>query len=160
MAGARLRPPRRRGVGRATLAAGAAAAAAAVAGGLLAGEVFVAVMGTGLGLGLAAVWALGARRAPAAAAVPPGRFWRRLLAAAGLAVAAGVAVGMVGVLPAARALGGTERGTGLAADYAELGSLHPARLLELAVAGGFGRPGSSARRRRGRARSSTGVRSA
>lgn len=116
----------------------AAAAGVAIAGGLLAGDVFVAVMGTGLGIGLAAVWAWGGRRT-SSAAVRPGRFWRRLLVAAAVSVAAGVAVGMVGILPAARALGGTEREGGLPTGYAELGSLHPARLLEFAAAGGFGK---------------------
>lgn len=118
----------------------AAAAGAAVAGGILAGEIFVAVMGTGLGLGLAAAWALGERRAvPAATTVRAGRFWRRLLAAAAVAVALGISVGMISVLPAALALGGTERESGLQAGYAERGSLHPARLLDFAVAGGFGK---------------------
>lgn len=117
----------------------AAAAGASVAGGILAGEVFAAIMGTGLGLGLAAAWALGERRtAQAATAVRAGRFWRRFPAASAVAVVVGVTVGMISVLPAALAIGGTERESGVPAGYAELGSLHPARLLDFAVAGGFG----------------------
>ena len=110
----------------------------AVAGGLLAGEVFVAVMGTGLGLGLAAVWAAG-RAADSLGSRPAG---------AALAAAAGGVGGVRGGRrlgrddrhpPGGARPGGTEREAGLPAGYAELGSLHPARLLEFAAAGGFGK---------------------
>ncbi len=101
---------------------------------LLLGEVFVALMGIAFGLATAA---LGAYAAPAG----PGRAPARALAPAALgALAIGVALGGVVVLPARALVAGTDRAGGLPAAVAEMCSLHPLRALELVAPGSMGDP--------------------
>ena len=115
-------------------------AALPVAWSLLLGEVFLSALGIGLGTLLAlAAGAFAARPAAQAATNPPVRR-ARLLAAVGAAVALG-ALGSAGaVLPALAVAGDTERAARLDKARAEVGSLHPARLVELAAPGVFGDP--------------------
>jgi hypothetical protein len=121
--------------------AGAVARAAVPVGlAFLLGEIFVAVMAVGFGivLGLLARLTDEAR----AEAASRGR-WAGLgrpLAALALALALGGAAGAVNVIAAAAGAGGSERGAGFSRADAEVGSLHPARLLELGAPGMFGDP--------------------
>jgi hypothetical protein len=106
--------------------------------GLLAGDLFVAAMGQllGLALGAAALLADGrSARRERPLVYPAARFaWLSALALGLSALSSAVAV-----VPAARALAGTERSGGLAAATAAAGSLHPLRLAELASPEAFAR---------------------
>ncbi len=118
----------------------------ATAMGILAGDVFVAIMGGMLGFGLALVWLGGetrTRKSHATSSVNGaergGRALVRFLATAGLAVGLGLLLSAAAWLPAARALGGTERVGGVPRSVAEAGSFHPARAAELAAPEAFAR---------------------
>jgi hypothetical protein len=111
--------------------------ALAIAMGYLAGDLFVAMMGQMLGVGLAVVVL-----ATEGSAVPAGHARRLVMHGAGLSV---LAVGLAALLsaativPALRALASTERAGGLAAATAQAGSLHPVRMAEFAAPEAFAR---------------------
>ncbi len=116
------------------------------AAGILAGDVFVALMGGMVGFGLAAAWLLGeghsrARSAPEtnAARAAGGRVRLRFLGACALAAAVAALLSMVTLLPAALAVADTERIGGVAVGLAQAGSLHPARIAEFAAPEAFAR---------------------
>lgn len=118
----------------------------ATAMGILAGDVFVAMMGGMLGFGLALVWLGGetrTRKSHATSSVnAPERGRRalvRFLATAVLAVGLGLLLSAAGWLPAVGALGGTERVGGVPRSVAEAGSFHPARAAEFAAPEAFAR---------------------
>ena len=111
--------------GRAWLS-GLVKAALPTALGLLAGEIFVALMGVGFALATVAASALQSRRDPSPARLPArslGVFALAPLLAAGLAA--------VTLVPARALVGSTERAGVLSRVDAEACSLHPARLVEL-----------------------------
>jgi hypothetical protein len=113
-----------------------ARAAVPVALALLTGEVFVAMMA--IGFGLAVTLADPERNAVA----PDGRLRRArgfvLSAMLALVLAAGIAA--VAIVPAQRIAQGNARGDRLARATAEVGSLHPLRLVELLAPGSMGDP--------------------
>ena len=120
--------------------------ALANAGAVLAGDVFVAMMGHMVGLGLALAWLFGNWQkgtCPDAQAKLAFPYSRRVLlgflAAVVPAVGTGVLLAMASLLPAAWALANTERVGGFTAHMAESGSLHPARLAEFASPEAFAR---------------------
>ena len=130
-----------RGSGRAAAWLGVACAM-----GILAGDVFVAIMGAMLGLGLATAWLLGERFTrrqapplPFPESQPGRRLAMRFLGASTIALGLGVLLAAVALLPAARALEGTERAGGVPASVAEAGSFHPVRVLEFAAPEAFAR---------------------
>lgn len=112
---------RRIGAGPAVRAAFSAAAP------ILTGEVFLALLAVGLGLSVGLVRALD--RAGGWREIRPRA--ARLATAGALAAAGGVLLGAVVLLPAIRAAGATERASALPEASVEVGSFHPARLLEL-----------------------------
>ncbi len=96
---------------------------------VLLGEVFLAMIGAGFGVLFALVLHTVERRAdPSRPGARP-----RWLAAAAAAVVLAFGVGAVVILPARMLLGSTERAAPLARAIAESCSLHPLRLLELAL---------------------------
>ena len=113
-----------------------ARAALPVALALLTGEVFLATMAIGFGL---AVSLAGDERGPAS---PDGQLRRArrfvLPVILSLVLAAGIAA--VAIVPAQRIAQGNARGNSLARSTAEVGSLHPLRLLELVAPGSMGDP--------------------
>jgi len=119
-----------------------AAAAAPVAMGLLLGEVFMAILGAGFGAAVAVIlWWGGGDRNGEPSPLPGTRTrWSRRLSAAALALAFAAACGAISVMPAGRAAGGTDRARPLDRTTAELYSVHPLRLLELAAPGAMGNP--------------------
>ena len=119
----------------------AAAAALAVGLAMLSGDVFVALMGSilGLGLGLAAAWIVGEPRELGARETRAYRWrWRCILAFA-VVGATGATLSMVQWLPAIRALATTERTGGVSAGYASAGSLTSWRAVEFAAPVAFAR---------------------
>ena len=102
----------------------------------LTGEVFVAIMAIGFGL---AVTLADPERS---AGESDGRLQRArnflLSAMLSLVLAAGIAA--AAIVPAQRIVPSTTRGSALARATAEVGSLHPLRLLELAAPGSMGDP--------------------
>ncbi len=127
------------------LAGGIAKAALPPALALLLGEVFVAMMGAGFGIATAVVAARWPPRADAGSHVTavtvPTRQTLRLVGgmAAALCLATGVAA--VVLVPARSLAGATARAAPLSRDDAELCSLHPLRLIEMAARGSMGYPG-------------------
>jgi hypothetical protein len=105
--------------------------ALATAAGLVAGDVFVAIMGGMLGLGLAGAWLL--------AAVRPRATTRGFLVRTFLGAGLGILLAMAALLPASLAIQGTERAGGLPSDMAQGGSLHPMRMVEFAAPEAFSR---------------------
>ena len=101
---------------------------------LLLGEVFVSMMGVGLGMALG----VHARRTiPMPANATSLR--KRLLVIVG-ALLFGLMGGAATVVPAMTDAGATPRGTRLSKDLAEVGSFHPWRLVELMAPGILGDP--------------------
>jgi len=101
---------------------------------LLMGEMFLAVMGVGLALGLVVLVHVSDRREdPAIPRMRPG--W---LAVHALAVAAAVGIGAIVFIPARAVMAGSPRATALSLEEAEASSLHPLRVLELAAPGCMG----------------------
>jgi hypothetical protein len=118
----------------------AAGLAAAIGAAFLSGDVFVAVMGVLLGLGLGLIWLVGEFRAGRdSASQPAPRVARRFSAAVASAGLGGVAIAAVTLLPAALAVSGTERRGGVAAAVAESGSLHVGRFIDFVAAGATGK---------------------
>jgi len=118
----------------------AAGLAAAIGAAFLSGDAFVAGMGVLLGLGMALVWLLGEFRDGGDHAGPPAVLVaRRLAAAVTSAGLAGLALAAVALLPAALAIGGTERRGGVDAAVATSGSLHVARFIDFVAAGATGK---------------------
>lgn len=113
---------------------GVAQAAAPAGLSVLMGEVFVALMAIAFGLATAAAVAVAERKR---AASPPGRRWIGPVVLA-LAIAGGA--GGITVLPARTIASATDRAAPLARDFAEMCSLHPLRLIEMAVPGAMGNP--------------------
>jgi hypothetical protein len=102
----------------------------------LTGELFLTIMAVGFGL------ALTLADQERGAVAPDGRLRRArrfvLSAILSLALAAGIAA--VVIVPAQRSAQGNARGDRLARATAEVGSLHPLRLLELVAPGSMGDP--------------------
>jgi hypothetical protein len=118
----------------------AAGLAAAIGAAFLSGDMFVAVMGVLLGLGLALVSLVVEFRAGRdSVSQPAARVVRRFSAAVTSAGLGGVAIAAVTLLPAALAVSGTERGGGLDAAVAESGSLHVGRFIDFVAAGATGK---------------------
>jgi hypothetical protein len=119
--------------------------ALATAAGIVAGDVFVAIMGGMVGLGLAGAWLLGERRACAEqdpsqlTAVQLRATTRGFLVRSFLGAGLGILLAMAALLPAASAIQGTERAGGIPSDLAQSGSLHPMRLVEFAAPEAFSR---------------------
>jgi hypothetical protein len=116
--------------------------ALATAAAVVAGDIFVAMMGGMLGLGLAGAWLLGerpAREGRAPQAGRPGAIARRLLGGSLLGAGLGILLAMAALLPAAVAVQGTERAGGISSEIAQRGSLHPIRLVEFAAPEAFSR---------------------
>jgi hypothetical protein len=101
---------------------------------LLMGEVFLAVMGVGLAVGLLALVQLSERRADPS--LP--RLCPRWLALHGLAVVLAMGMGAVVFIPARAVMAGSPRAAPLARVEAEASSLHPLRLLEFTAPGCMG----------------------
>ncbi|MBN2576102.1 MAG: YfhO family protein [Deltaproteobacteria bacterium] len=101
---------------------------------LLMGELFLAVMGLGLALGLVVVVHLAERRQDAS--LP--RFRPRWLAVQGAAVAMALGLGAVAFVPAHAVMAGSPRATALSRADAEASSLHPLRVLEFVAPGCMG----------------------
>jgi hypothetical protein len=107
---------------------------------ILAGDPFVAVMGMMLGFALATVWLADAWRSSTRplSIVPRTHGLRFLVGSVGASVLGALVAG-ASLVPAASALGGTERSGGVSLDVAQAGSLHPLRLLEFASPESFAR---------------------
>jgi hypothetical protein len=118
----------------------AAGLAAAIGAAFLSGDMFVAGMGVVLGLGMALVCLLAEfRKRGGEAGQPAVLVARRFAAAVTSAGLAGLALAAVALLPAALAIGGTERGGGVDAAVAASGSLHVARFIDFVAAGATGK---------------------
>jgi hypothetical protein len=118
----------------------AAGLAAAIGAAFLSGDAFVAGMGVLLGLGMALVWLLAEfRDSGRQAGQPAGLVARRFAAAVASAGFAGLALAAIALLPAALAIGGTERRGGVDAAVAASGSLHVARFIDFVAAGATGK---------------------
>ena len=103
---------------------------------LLTGEVFLAIIAVGFGL------AVTLADPDHAAAEPDGRTRRasRFLLSGMLSLALAAGIAAVAMVPAQRIAAGNARGEQLARATAEVGSLHPLRLLELVAPGSMGDP--------------------
>ncbi len=112
-----------------------ARAAIPVALALLTGEVFLAIIAVGFGLAVTLADVDGAT-------APDGRARRasRFLLSAMLSLALATGIAAVAIVPAHRIAAGNARGEQLARATAEVGSLHPLRLLELVAPGSMGDP--------------------
>jgi len=124
------------GEGRALVAMAGLALASGLA--ILAGDPFVALMGTMVGFALALVW-LADRLSSEPRPMAQKSHGLRFLVAALLASGLGALLAGASLVPAAAAVAGTERAGGIAADIAQGGSLHPLRLLEFAAPEAFAR---------------------
>jgi hypothetical protein len=113
-----------------------AQAAIPVALALLTGEVFLAIIAVGFGLAVTLADVEPGRVEPAGCI----RRARRFLLSAILSVGLAVGIAAVAILPAQRIAQGNARGDRLARATAEVGSLHPLRLLELVAPGSMGDP--------------------
>jgi hypothetical protein len=113
-----------------------ARAAIPVALALLTGEVFLAIIAVGFGL------AVTLADTEPGTVKPAGRIRRasRFLLFAILSVALAAGIAAVAIIPAQRIAQGNARGDRLARGAAEVGSLHPLRLLELVAPGSMGDP--------------------
>ena len=101
---------------------------------LLAGEVFLAMIGTGFGVLFAfALHAVERRADPGQPRPRPAWLLR-----AAMAVLLGVGASSITLLPTGLLAGSTERSTPFPADVAERCSLHPLRVAELALPGSMG----------------------
>jgi hypothetical protein len=116
--------------------------ALATAAAITAGDVFVAMMGAMVGLGLAGAWLFGDPRVGADPSQQT-RISRAgtyvVLGGSLVATSLGVLVAGAALLPAALALQGTERSDGVSSIVAQAGSLHPIRLFEFAAPEAFAR---------------------
>ena len=101
---------------------------------LLMGEVFLAVMGVGLAVGLLAVVQVSERRDDSSLA----RLGPRWLAMHALAIVLALGMGAAVFVPARAVMAGSPRATALARVDAEASSLHPLRVLEFAAPGCMG----------------------
>jgi hypothetical protein len=101
------------------------------------GEMFLAVMGIGLGFGLLVVVQIAERTDGSTLPAPPG-LRPRWLALHGLAVVLAVGMGAIVVVPARAVMAGSPRATALARAEAEVSSLHPLRVLEFVAPGSMG----------------------
>jgi hypothetical protein len=103
---------------------------------LLTGEVFLAIIAVGFGLAVTLADAYCGAVEPDGRTRRAGRFL--LSGMLSLALAAGIAA--VAIVPAQRIAAGNARGDQLTRATAEVGSLHPLRLLELVAPGSMGDP--------------------
>ena len=116
---------------------GACLAALPIGMSLLVGEFFLAIFGVGFGLGTALVYAC--RDHPIEGQTAKRGSWPRWVLAVALALALGAGVGSIAVLPAWSAAPAGQRSAAFPRALAEIGSLHPYRLVELVAPGCMGR---------------------